>query len=534
MANRIAHDPQRKQSDALARALNAVRRRLFVRRWLRFTAVGLAMSAGAGCLWVVLTRLFPVLGQPALVVIALLVLGYLGAAVAAFIRRPTLLDAALAADAALGLKERLTSSLELAGRSGPMVDAVHADARRKLDGLKLGARFPLSTDSRKRWVYAPLVALGLAYTLFPSFDLFHYTERQAEARARDAAVAVHVERIQSDLEPLKANAELAEAGLSDLTADIEAMTADLKQGALTERQAMAKLSDLAEALQQQREALAKQGQMPQLGAELNPSGMSRELARALQNGQLGKAAEKARELADKLRNGDLSQREREQVQRELKSLANALKGQGSELSQSLAQALSKAAASLESGDVQGALEAMKAAELSLEDMASVLGQLEKMDTMMAYLSEWQGEMMGPSGYCRTCGMKMSECEGGQCCTGGNANCSGCGNGTCNGNGQGLGLRGAGHGRGNRLGDIPEVEAGFQPTMAKGPLTKGKMLADLLQRTAPEEGEEAQVEYVSGAFVELKQEAEQALTQEEIPPGSKEFVRQYFGSLEPEE
>ena len=93
--------------------------------------------------------------------------------------------------------------------------------------------------------------------------------------------------------------------------------------------------------------------------------------------------------------------------------------------------------------------------------------------------------------------------------------------------------GAGRGAGNRLGEIPDVEVGLNPTLAKGPLTKGKMLMDILQRTAPETGEEPTAEYIAGAFVEMRQEAERALTQEEIPQGSKEFVRQYFGSLEPE-
>jgi hypothetical protein len=146
-------------------------------------------------------------------------------------------------------------------------------------------------------------------------------------------------------------------------------------------------------------------------------------------------------------------------------------------------------------------------------------QLDSMKVAKAYLGEWKGDLMGESGYCRYCGSKLG--EGGEC-----------ENGQCQG-GHGPGLRGAGHGEGNRIGHVPEIEAGFQPTQAPGPTTQGKMLADLLQRSTPESGEEATVEYISGSFEQLEQEAEQALTQEEIPPGAKEFVRQYFGAIEPE-
>ena len=57
---------------------------------------------------------------------------------------------------------------------------------------------------------------------------------------------------------------------------------------------------------------------------------------------------------------------------------------------------------------------------------------------------------------------------------------------------------------------------------------------LMQKAAPEEGAEPTQEFVVKTFESVQQEAEQALTKEEIPPAAKEYVRQYFGTLEPEE
>ncbi len=70
-------------------------------------------------------------------------------------------------------------------------------------------------------------------------------------------------------------------------------------------------------------------------------------------------------------------------------------------------------------------------------------------------------------------------------------------------------------------------------MLPGEMTKGKVLASIMRHAAPDENAESTVEYVSEALIQVQQQAEQALTKEEIPPGSREFVRQYFGSLEPE-
>jgi hypothetical protein len=94
------------------------------------------------------------------------------------------------------------------------------------------------------------------------------------------------------------------------------------------------------------------------------------------------------------------------------------------------------------------------------------------------------------------------------------------------------MGGPGQGAGNRVGDLPESSVGMSPSVAKGSVTKGKVLATIIQKTAPEGDAVASTEFIAGAFTKVKQEAEQALTKEEIPPGSREFVRQYFGALDP--
>jgi len=426
-------------------------------------------------------------------------------------------DAALAADAEIGLKERLTTSLELADGEGPMVEALHADARRHLKRLDIRRQFPLVTSRATRWVYVPLLLLGLAYTLLPEFDLLGHRERLAEATAREQAVAIKVERIRSIVDPLKAKLGDAEGALSDVMGEIDGLANDLASEAITEKQAMAKLANLADEVERRREGLAHDNPTLKLAANLNDLGMARGLASAIQEGRMKDAAKKASELAKKLREGNLSEQERKEMSRDLKKLSEML-GSKTELGAALAKALAEAGAAMASGDMVGAKAAMEAIEMSLEDLQSILDQLEQMDVVMADIREWKDTLMGPSEYCRSCGSKLGEF--GECT-----------NGSCR--GHGLGLLGAGHGTGNRLGEISEVAVGMNPTMAKGPLTKGKMLADILQRTAPEAGQEATAEFIAGAFVELQQEAEQALTQEEIPQGSKEFVRQYFGSLEPE-
>ena len=390
---------ERTGNDPLAGALRKVRFRLGLRRWVGYTATALFVAATAACLWVLLTRLFPQLGDAFAPALVLLGVAYLLATARAIRNRPSLVDAALAADSRMGLKERLTTSLELAEAEGAMVNAVHADARIHLERLDIRRQFPLASRSARPWVYVPLLLLGLSYTFLPEFDVLSHRERQAEATAREQAIAIKVERIRSVVDPLKAKLGDADGALSDVTAEIDGLAEGLVSEAITDKQAMARLANLADEVQRRRQGLSEENPMPKLAADLNKLGMDRGLARALQEGRMKDAATEASELAKKLREGTLSDKELEELRRDLKKLSEML-GSKTALGAALAEALAKAGSAMASGDLDAAREAMEAIALSLEDLQSILDQSRQMDVVMADIREWKDAFIGASDYCR--------------------------------------------------------------------------------------------------------------------------------------
>jgi len=277
----------------------------------------------------------------------------------------------------------------------------------------------------------------------------------------------------------------------------------MKLGKLSEKTAFAKLTNLTDQLAEQRQKLQAKSPLPQLSNEIAKLDKTKELAENIQKGDFTKALEKAQELAAKIESGDMKPEEKEALSKELDQLSKAL----SEMSPELAEALSKMAAGMKMNDAAQMQMAMDAMKMSLEDMKSLMAQLQKMAQSEGKLGECKNKL-----YCATC---VGMCKTGNCA------------------GVGAGLRGKGQGRGNRIGELPETKTATDPSMAPGDVTKGKILATIMQRTAPGEGEQASVDYSSQALVQIQQQSEEALTKEEIPAGAKEFVRQYFGSLEPE-
>jgi hypothetical protein len=230
---------------------------------------------------------------------------------------------------------------------------------------------------------------------------------------------------------------------------------------------------------------------------------SKELAENVQKGDFGEAQQKAQELAEKALSENATPEEKEKIANELGNLSKML----SETNPELAKALANLAAALKMGDSGEAKKAMEGVKLSLEDLKKLLEQLKKLSECQGKLGECKNKL-----YCALC---KGMCKGGTC------------------RGQGLGLGGPGRGQGNRIGQLPDVKTSTDPSLAPGDMTKGKILATIMQRAAPTDGQDASIDYSSQAIVQIQQQSEEALTKEEIPPGAKEFVRQYFGSLEPD-
>ncbi|MDX9973014.1 MAG: hypothetical protein RBU21_08495 [FCB group bacterium] len=525
--------------DTLSVVLRRIRRRMAFQQWLAFNVEALMMSLTLCVAICMLTRLFPSVLDPTYIYVACVALGVLAATGWAVYRRPKLLDAALEADKRLGLQERLSSSLSLEGVEGPMVEAVHADARGRLAQVDAAKAFPYYPPRAARWLAVPVLAFAAA-SFVPELDLFGLQQKQVEAKAKLETRRVQAERIKELAKPIREAASTYGAGdMADMPKALEQLADQLQSGEITEKQALAKVSSLSEDLQKRQENLKQNMPTPQLLDNLAEYGAARDAAKSIQKGEFGQAAKEMQKLAEKMKKGELSPEEKKKLSEGMKKLADSLKSGKMGANPELAKALEKAAESMEgaSGDMAGmeeALNDLENVELSMKDLASAMEQLQKLNVAQAQMMKWKQGQLGPSKFCRNCGKALKPCKEGKNCKGcKDGQCSGvCG--SCAGEGMGAGMGGAGIGQGNTTGPLGDVNDAFEPTMLPGQMTQGKALLDIVQRTAPNpEDAQSTAEFIEGVVVDAQQEAEQALTKEEIPTGSKEFVRQYFGSLEPE-
>lgn len=153
------------QPDAfMLQLLSRVRRRLTLRTFVRAVAacfVGLAGLLVALLLLVWLGAAVPGWLASPLSWGAALVLAVAACAGAAWRRLPTQLDAARVVERSAGLAERLSTSVEVAGRPDPLAVALRADAEERLRGVEARRVVPLTLGrGTSRWLLGSLSVLA--------------------------------------------------------------------------------------------------------------------------------------------------------------------------------------------------------------------------------------------------------------------------------------------------------------------------------------------------------------------------------------
>lgn len=520
-----------------AHRLAPFRRRLQWRDGLR--AAWIATSGGLAftCLLLIAGRLHPLLFQRQLLFIGLSFTLFLLSfgQIFAWFRPLSLSKLARLGDARLGLDERLITALELAeGRLETSPDLKQAqldDTFQRLNRVSLRDAIPLAKRKSRYFAIGTLLALtttATALTVIPNPQQSTLEERAELAEFLETEIAELAE-IQAEMLP-----EIDAAGASQIEPAAETLDAliDRLQAArndLSPESALAALSEADQTLQEidrQREAQDQ---------ALN------QLASSLTNSALAASTEQtAAEALEQLASNPPTGAEADALAQSLSEAASAVAGNNPALAQSLQQA----ATALQSGDAQGAQAALSqaAGQLAQSDAqgaanaARIQQALQNIQQARAQLAQQNGQGTGG----------QSAGQG-----------TGQGNGSGTGSGSGRGDPGAGNDglfsaqgvdgtistdngpNQNRLDDYNSVfapdhlggEGGdFVVPDQQGADGSGIDIGETPLNPNRPPGE-ATVPYTE-VYREYADQAGAALDGEYIPLGMKDYVRQYFGSLEP--
>jgi hypothetical protein len=245
-----------------------------------------------------------------------------------WLRRPSLMQIALAIDERLALRERFSTTLAVSRSEDPFAAAVREETYARLPRVDVARHFPIRLSRCWTLAAAGWAAAALLVLYMPPLDLLG--REVAEKKAAAEEKRLEEARATVKQEVTKIEAMVKQLGAAEMAAELAKLNeaAPGAPPAEIRRQAIRALGELPAKLQQSQAgeraeaAQALQQMMKQL--KLPSQGLSRDLAKALARGEFGAAADLIRKMQERLAQRDLKPEEREALAKELAELAKQM------------------------------------------------------------------------------------------------------------------------------------------------------------------------------------------------------------------
>ena len=537
------------------RILKKARLRIVGQSWLNHLVWCMTVAFAMAAIAIGATKIrpfgFTVVAGTLLAVAA--IFGILMAGLIAILKRPDKLRTATMVDSAFGLKDRLSSVVNLPDEMAqtPAGQCLKAETDQAVETIDLAAGLGLKRPRRSWMPLIPLSVAGLVI-LAPAY-VGSQAKSGVSAKSVDEAVSKKTDLLAKKIAgQRKAQAEKVSAPTAELMAELQKAAEDLAKSPPAEKsEALAALNQLSDAVKERQKQLGSTEKMAsqlQQMKSMASDGPADEFTKDLAKGKFEEAANELKSLAEKAQNGKLTDQEKKQLQQQLgdmakqidkmanqdekkKQLEEALKNGGltkqqfqEEMAklnqqasnmkqmQELAKQMQQAQQSMQEGNMQKAGESLKQAQEQLQQMAQQMSDMKQLDEALADLQEAK-DGMSQDGKSNQLGDAMAQ-------------------GNSLGDMMGDIPNGNGLNRGRGQGDRPEApdKTSSYETRVKAELGKGKyQLKGFGQPGEQTKGRSI----IEGGDVQqaVTEAAADALTQQRIPRKLQKNVRDYFDQIQ---
>ena len=372
----------------------------YLRRWglwlrlrdsLAWSAWGLVAGLALALTLALAARIWPLLTQrPLLLITAALALSATpGGMVAAWLRPRSRYQLARTLDLRLGLAERLTTALEIDRRklraAPAMAAAQRADTLSAMSRVDIRAALPLQIPRR-----ASLAALALALVLTASLLLPNPQEGVlAQRRALRQALEEQTEQLETLREEIEQSGALTPQERAALLEALEEAIAALQEGNITPEEAVAVLANTERALSalQDPDAATLRAGLERAAAEMSDSALTQDIADLLAQGNYAAAAAALASFAGE-KGQALTREEELELAEQLAQAAQALADSNPVLAEQLAQT----AQAIQQGDIARARQLIRQAAGQLAGTGEQIEQQQAVEEALSALQEGREEV----------------------------------------------------------------------------------------------------------------------------------------------
>lgn len=509
-----------------------------LRRLPMALAAGLFVGLGAA----LLSRSHPLLtrGELSWLALAAVLIAISLVGLATLLRRRTLYEQARFGDRRFGLRERLTTAVEI--QSGELAVDEAVATRQLSDALDAAAGVDITRDLPFQW-RADDWLLPLALAVVTLLALWLPNPQEAlllEQRAVAEIVEQQAGALTELVDEIGADPALTQEQREALLQPLEEALAALTKPEMTREEAVAALSQAETELRRlslEQDTATLNEALAEAAASLDDSSVAGDLSMAFNSGQLGESAAAAGALADSL--DELDAEARSALAEQLSEAAAAL----ADVDAEMAESLSRAADALAEGDIESAQNALAETAATLNERQQSAAVAAQAASAADQLGEARGEVAQQgAGQPGEAGGQPGEAGGQPGETGGETGSDtgqgGAGSGMAADGGSQSGNSGAPSEGGGHVDNVfvpqrPELEGQgenleLEVQCLSAPETCGPIGS---QVPSSSQGQGSIVPYEQ-VFGDYRNAAFEALAGGNIPAGLQDIIRDYFSALEP--
>ncbi len=541
--------------DELTESIRAWSRRARLQHSVSLAFFGLACGLGIALLIALASRVFPLMSTATLIglSIALVVIGLVSALAYPWLRhaRTSPMQWARAFDQRFGLRERTSTALEIGeGRLSVRNDLIRniqrRDAERVIESMDARRLMPLRISRRDAIVSIIFLTALIVAILLPNPQQQVLAQREQLRQA----IAQQIEQLEQAKQMIE-NSALSDAQKQAAIQALDEARRKLEDPDVTPEEALAAINEAQSQLDALNDQAARQRaeDLRRAGESLAPDALTNALANALANENFDRAANEMRNLTNSSETGQpLSEEEMQRAANQLDQMARSVQNSDPEL----ARRLREAAQNMREGNTQAAQQQLDQAAQSLERAQETREASQALDRAQAQAEAARQAIAQQASQSQSQSRRPGQNQVGQVGSNTPAGAQGRQPGQGQAQTSGRGEDGNSSARGgatanDELGsaspsrksdDFGSDNTVYAPRRIGGegrpvvlPEAQNQTAPDPSGRASTAPGGNSSVPYEQ-VYGDYSKAADEALRSGRVPPDMRDYVRDYFSSLDP--
>ena len=281
-----------------------------------------------------------------------------------FYYRPSRLHSAIELDRRFGLRERISSAMQLdpEARQTAVGDALLKDAAAKAERIDVRDHFPVKTSPQTPWVLLPLLSC-IALFWVPDAELPAIAKLPGKAAERLNNIKNQTKPILAQIK--KQREALEEKGLQDAADEFKRLEKKLedlqKTNTLDSKKLLSDFNEIKKEMEQRKESLGGADSLKKALDSLKnlDKGPAEKVADALKDGDFDKAGKELEKMLEQMKSGNLNDEQKQQLAKQLEQMQKAIEKSQEQQKQAIEDALKELAKAEKSGDMDAAAKMQK-------------------------------------------------------------------------------------------------------------------------------------------------------------------------------